>query len=61
MTAISSTHRFFKSTVRAMTAARQREASRMLNGFLLGLDDDRLKACGYRREDLKRSSNSLRM
>ncbi len=49
---------FFRSTLNAFIAARERQASQYVNGALLMLDDETLKAAGYNRADLRKRSNS---
>lgn len=58
MSTISARRGFFRSAMNALIEARQREASRYVNGMLLGLDDETLKAHGYDREELKKAANS---
>jgi hypothetical protein len=45
---------FFRNAVDALVAAREKQANRYVNGALLMLDDETLKAHGYSREELKR-------
>ncbi|WP_163268119.1 hypothetical protein [Chelativorans alearense] len=45
---------FFRNAVDALVAARERQVSRYVNGALLMLDDETLKAHGYSREELRR-------
>lgn len=45
---------FFRNAVDALVAAREKQASRYVNGALLMLDDETLKAHGYSREELRR-------
>lgn len=45
---------FFRNAVDALVAAREKQATRYVNGALLMLDDETLKAHGYNREELKR-------
>jgi len=53
------TNGFFRSAFKALIAARERQASSYVNGALLMLDDETLKAHGYSRADLrKRPSNA---
>jgi hypothetical protein len=49
---------FFRSTFNAFIAARERQASQYVNGALLMLDDETLKAAGYDRAELRRRPNS---
>lgn len=49
---------FLRNAFDAMIAARQREANRYVNGVLLMLDDEALKARGYDRAELNRSSKA---
>lgn len=51
---------FFRSALNAFMEARQREASRYVNGVLLSLDDETLRAHGYSRAELSKRSNSTR-
>jgi hypothetical protein len=43
---------FFRSAMDALVEARTRQADRYVNGALLMLDDETLRAHGYNREDL---------
>lgn len=45
---------FFRSAIDSMVAARERQVSRYINGALLMLDDETLKANGYTREELRK-------
>ncbi|MCR9123180.1 MAG: hypothetical protein NXH91_13005 [Phyllobacteriaceae bacterium] len=45
---------FFRNALDAMIEARSRQVAGYVNGTLLMLDDDTLKANGYDRETLKR-------
>lgn len=45
---------FFRNALDSLVAARTRQAERYVNGALLMLDDETLKANGYNREELKR-------
>ncbi|MDN2567538.1 hypothetical protein N1F89_15045 [Aquibium sp. A9E412] len=45
---------FFRGAVDTLVAARQRQVSRYVNGALLMLDDETLKAHGYNRDELKK-------
>ena len=47
---------FFRNAVDALVAAREKQATRYVNGALLMLDDETLKAHGYNREELQRRS-----
>ncbi|KFB09709.1 MULTISPECIES: hypothetical protein [Nitratireductor] len=49
---------FFRGAVDALVAARQKQVSRYVNGALLMLDDDTLKAHGYTREELRRNGST---
>ncbi|MET0170687.1 MAG: hypothetical protein ABW191_09955 [Aliihoeflea sp.] len=50
---------FFRNAMNALVEARTRQADRYVNGALLMLDDETLRAHGYKREDLaKRASTS---
>ncbi|HTV68695.1 MAG TPA: hypothetical protein VMF90_09170 [Rhizobiaceae bacterium] len=45
---------FFRNALNTLVAARQRQADRYVSGALLALDDETLKAHGYKREELTR-------
>ncbi|MGF9691684.1 MULTISPECIES: hypothetical protein [unclassified Rhizobium] len=45
---------FFRNAFDRVVAARERQASRYVNGALLYLDDERLAALGTSREELRR-------
>lgn len=45
---------FFRNAYDAMMEARQRQANQYVNGALLMLDDETLKARGYSRAELRR-------
>lgn len=45
---------FFRGAMNALVSARAKQVDRYVNGALLMLDDDTLKAHGYTREELKR-------
>lgn len=45
---------FFASTLDSLVQARTRQVNRYVNGALLMLDDETLKAHGYSRAELKR-------
>lgn len=45
---------FFRDAYQRVVAARERQASRYVNGALLNLDDETLKAMGTSREELRR-------
>lgn len=49
---------FFRGAVDALVAARQKQVSRYVNGALLMLDDDTLKAHGYSRDELRRNGSA---
>ena len=49
---------YLMGAVDALIAARQRQAERYVNGALLTLSDETLKAYGYDREELRRKSVS---
>ncbi|MDZ5698178.1 MULTISPECIES: hypothetical protein [Phyllobacteriaceae] len=51
-------HGFFRNAVDALVAARQRQVSRYVNGALLMLDDETLKAHGYTRDELRRKGTT---
>lgn len=46
---------FFRNAIDALVEARSRQAARYVNGALLMLDDETLKASGYSREELRRN------
>ncbi|MXN63532.1 hypothetical protein GR183_01330 [Stappia sp. GBMRC 2046] len=46
----------FNKAVDRMVAARERQARRYVNGYLLSLDDATLSAYGYDRKELERES-----
>ncbi|EKF43379.1 hypothetical protein [Nitratireductor indicus] len=46
---------FFRNAFDALIEARQRQVSSYVNGALLMLDDETLRAHGYTRDELKRS------
>lgn len=50
---------FFRSTLDAFIAARERQASRYVSGALLMLDDETLKAAGYNRAELRKRQSSV--
>lgn len=45
---------FVRNAVNAFIRARERQAERYVNGALLMLDDETLKANGYNRAELRR-------
>ncbi|MCM2472025.1 hypothetical protein HGO38_00835 [Rhizobium sp. CG5] len=45
---------FFRDAYQRVVAARERQASRYVNGALLNLDDETLKGMGTSREELRR-------
>lgn len=49
---------FFRNAVDALVAAREKQAHRYVNGALLMLDDETLKAHGYNRDELKRKGGA---
>ncbi|PHP67577.1 hypothetical protein CSC94_07695 [Zhengella mangrovi] len=49
---------FLRNAYDAMVEARQRQANQYVNGALLMLDDETLKARGYSRSDLRRKGYS---
>lgn len=49
---------FFRNAMDALVQARTRQATRYVNGALLMLDDETLKAHGYSREELRRRGAS---
>lgn len=53
------TRGFFRNAVDALVSARQRQVTRYVNGALLMLDDETLKAHGYTREELRRKGTSV--
>ena len=46
----------FRNAVSALIAAREKQAARYVNSMLLSLDDETLKAHGYDREQLRRTT-----
>jgi hypothetical protein len=48
---------FFRNALNTLVAARQRQADRYVSGALLALDDETLKAHGYKREELTRRAS----
>ncbi len=49
---------FFRNAYNALVAARQRQASSYVNGALLMLDDETLKAHGYSRAELRKQPHT---
>jgi hypothetical protein len=47
----------FRKALDSMVAARERQARRYVNGYLLSLDDATLAAYGYDRADLERQGS----
>ncbi|NKN36234.1 hypothetical protein HFC70_07660 [Agrobacterium sp. a22-2] len=45
---------FFRDAYQRVVAARERQASRYVNGALMNLDDETLKGMGTSREELRR-------
>ena len=43
----------FRTVIDGMVAARQRQANRMVEGYLLSLDDESLRRAGLRRSDVR--------
>lgn len=58
MTTSSTRRGFFRSAMDALVEARARQATRYVNGALLMLDDETLKAHGYTREQLRRTAGA---
>lgn len=52
---------FFRGAFEALIEARQRQVGRYVNGALLMLDDETLRAHGYSREELKRNHSISHM
>lgn len=52
---------YFRSALRAIVEARQRQAELHVNGVLLGLDDETLKKHGYDRAEIARRGTHHRM
>ncbi|MAA97383.1 MAG: hypothetical protein CMN87_18085 [Stappia sp.] len=52
-----STKSLFRKALDSMVAARERQARRYVNGYLLSLDDATLTAYGYDRADLERQGS----
>ena len=50
---------FFRTAFQRVVAARERQASRYVNGVLMNLDDQTLKGMGTSREELRRKGGSL--
>ncbi len=49
---------FFRNALDTLVEARSRQASRYVNGALLMLDDETLKANGYSRAELQKNASS---
>lgn len=49
---------FIRKAINAFIKARERQAERYVNGALLMLDDETLKANGYCREELRKRPHS---
>ena len=49
---------FFRNAFQRVVEARERQASRYVNGALLSLDDEALKGLGTSREELRRKGAS---
>ena len=49
---------FFRNALGNLIAARELQAARYVNGVLLRLDDETLKAHGYSREELRKLGTS---
>ncbi|KKX29242.1 hypothetical protein [Rhizobium sp. LC145] len=49
---------FFRNAFQRVVEARERQASRYVNGALLSLDDETLKGLGTSREELRRKGVS---
>ncbi|HWK64305.1 MAG TPA: hypothetical protein VNS34_05155 [Rhizobiaceae bacterium] len=49
---------FVRNAVSAFIKARERQAERYVNGALLMLDDETLRASGYSRAELRKRPNS---
>lgn len=49
---------FFRNAFQRVVEARERQASRYVNGALLSLDDETLKGLGTSREELRRKGAS---
>lgn len=50
---------FFRHALAAFISARERQANRYVNGALLMLDDETLKAHGYSRAELRKRPHSF--
>lgn len=48
------TNKFFRNAFDRLVSARERQVRRYVNGALLSMDDQQLKALGRNREQLKR-------
>lgn len=57
----TSTRGFFRAAMDALVEVRTRQAQRYVNGALLALDDETLKASGYSRAELKRNGATRSM
>jgi hypothetical protein len=55
MTRTSGKRTFFRAALDSLVEARARQASQYVNGALLMLDDETLKAHGYSREQLRKT------
>jgi DNA polymerase III sliding clamp (beta) subunit (PCNA family) len=49
---------FFRTAFQRVVAARERQASRYVNGVLMNLDDQTLQGMGTSREELRRKGGS---
>jgi DNA polymerase III sliding clamp (beta) subunit (PCNA family) len=49
---------FFRTAFQRVVAARERQASRYVNGVLMNLDDQTLHGMGTSREELRRKGGS---
>jgi hypothetical protein len=50
---------FFRNALAAFISAREQQANRYVNGALLMLDDQTLKAHGYSRAELRKRPHSF--
>ena len=50
---------FFRTALDSLITARERQAQRYVNGALLRLDDETLKANGYTRDELEKRGSGF--
>lgn len=58
-TTMTTSKNFFRNALAAFISARERQADRYVNGALLMLDDETLKAHGYSRAELRKRPHSI--